>query len=103
MDDSGFPSSSDEELELGPRSLGWNSGKPLVVSESSAATLAAERLERAEKGLARLSQKMQGRPACVNDEMQQEIEWARQELSVASTHRCVEYQWVSSPSSLMNT
>jgi len=73
-------------VELGPHMItskqGWRMGRPVEVSESDGLTQAELRLERCILAHDRLVQKTGARPAFVNDELKNEIDWAAQVSSV---------------------
>ena len=81
-------SSSEEELDIGPRTVsqGWRDGKPVQVTRSDGLSEAEERLERCVAGLRRLQAKTGARPSFINDELKQELDWTKQEVEVACAH-----------------
>jgi len=83
-------SSSEDELDVGPRTVtshGWRDGKPITVTRSDGVSEAEERLGRCVTGLKRLQDKTGARASFINDELKQELEWARQA-------RCYHSQYV---------
>lgn len=72
-----FMSSSDEEeLDVGPRSTGWQNGKPLEITDR--ALEGEERLDRCLKALSRLLKRIDDTPEYVNDELEQDLQLAKQ-------------------------
>jgi len=69
-------SSDEEELDIGPRSTGWQNGKPLEITDR--ALEGEERLDRCLKALDRLSKRIEDSPEYVNDELEQELQQAKQ-------------------------
>jgi|AntAceMinimDraft_5_1070358.scaffolds.fasta_scaffold165247_1 hypothetical protein len=69
-------SSDEEEPDLGPRSSGWQNGKPLEIRDR--ALQGEERLDRCARALERLSKRIKEHPEYLNDELEQQLQWATQ-------------------------